>query len=117
MHNSGIGARNEAGVSWPKNDDHEQDAAAALGSISRHGQWAQWQQRRHLASRVRSCLGAAGRTEMLRVRDKATGQPSRNARSDRTKERPSKSDDLSLQVTLVAGANNPLNLEFACAVA
>jgi hypothetical protein len=31
------------------------------------------------------------------------------------RKRPSESDDLSLQVTLVAGARNPLNLEFACA--
>jgi hypothetical protein len=29
------------------------------------------------------------------------------------KKRPSESDDLSLQVTLVAGACNPLNLEFS----
>ena len=29
------------------------------------------------------------------------------------RKRPSESDDLSLQVTLVAGARNPLNLEFA----
>jgi hypothetical protein len=33
------------------------------------------------------------------------------------KKRPSESDDLSLQVTLVAGARNPLNLEFAWAAA
>jgi hypothetical protein len=33
------------------------------------------------------------------------------------RKRPSESDDLSLQVTLVAGARNPLNLEFAWAAA
>jgi hypothetical protein len=33
------------------------------------------------------------------------------------RKRPSESDDLSLQVTLVAGACNPLNLEFSWSAA
>jgi hypothetical protein len=31
MNNSGIDAQNGAGVSWPKDDDHERDAAGGVG--------------------------------------------------------------------------------------
>ena len=67
MNNSGIDARNGQAYHGRKTTTTNGTRPAALGSRSGEGQRAQWQQRRRVASRVRSCPGAAGRTRVLRA--------------------------------------------------
>ena len=61
-----------AGVSWPKDDDHERDAAGDTGlTLVRTTTDADDDGADDVASRVRSRAGAAGRTRVLRARTEA----------------------------------------------
>jgi len=62
-----IDARNGHAYHGRKKTTTNETQPAALGSRSGEGQRAQWQQRRRVASHVRSCPGAPGRTRVLRT--------------------------------------------------